>query len=195
MDLKMKFTFSIVLIAAISISFPVFAKSAYIYEQDGEQGIWSLTGPSKDYKVANKYAPGTKLTIVAGTSSNGYTQVVDSRGRKSWVRSSVLPPTANVLLDQIRLDMSELKADHANQIKSLQSELSARAPLENMNVKLQSNIAEMQIELEHLRQANNAMSSRFNREVYFAGGVTILVGMLFGWVFGLRGKKRDSAWS
>jgi len=196
MDLKMKITVSLLLSIMAFYSLNAAAESAYIYEQEQvqERGIWTRTGPSNEFKVSNKYLPGTKLNIIAGTSSNGYTQVIDSRGRKSWIRSSVLTPTANTLLDQARLDMAKMQTEHDKQIKTLQAELSARAPLEKMNESLQSNIAEMQIELEQLRQANTAMSSRFNREVYFAGGVTILVGILFGWIFGLRGRKRSSAW-
>jgi SH3 domain protein len=185
------------LICLFLLSAPVKAESAYIYEQEQvqERGIWTRTGPSKEYKVSNRYMPGTKLNIIQGTETNNYTQVIDNRGRKSWIRSSVLTPTSNVLLDQARQQIVNLQQKHQEELKVLQAELSARAPLEKMNQTLQSKIAEMQIELEQLRQANSAMSGRFNREVYFAGGVTVLVGILFGWIFGLRGRKRSSAWS
>ncbi len=173
------------------------AESAYIYEQEQiqDRGIWTRTGPSKEYKVSNRYLPGTKLSIIAGTATNGYTQIIDNRGRKSWIRSSVLTPTSNVLLDQARLEIAELKQNHEDEVKALQAELSARAPLEKMNQTLQSKIAEMQFELESLRQANQAMSAGFDRDTYFAGGVTVIVGILLGWLFGLRGRKRNSAWS
>ncbi len=193
----MKILTCLLVFISILVSPPVMAESAYIYEQEQVQdrGIWTRTGPSKEYKVSNRYLPGTKVSIIDGTETNGYTQIIDSRGRKSWVRSSVLTPTSNILLDQARQEIVNLKQRHQDEIKALQAELSARAPLEKMNENLQSKIAEMQIELEQLRQSNSAMRGRFNREVYFAGGVTVLVGMLLGWIFGLRGRKRNSAWS
>ncbi|MBV1907884.1 MAG: hypothetical protein KUG78_01095 [Kangiellaceae bacterium] len=189
----MKLIISILIVLGVVASFSTLANNAYIY--DKSKIIWSLKGPSKEFSVAVKYPPGTKLTSIAGTENNGYTQVVDSRGRKSWVISSLLLPTANILLDQTRIEISALKVEHGKQVRELQSELAARAPLEKMNETLQSNIAGMQVELEQLRQSNSAMSNRFNREVYFAGGITVIVGILFGWIFGLRGRKRNSAWS
>jgi SH3 domain protein len=187
----------LLLIVSFLISPLANAESAYIYEQEQVQdrGIWTRTGPSKEYKVSNRYLPGTKLSIIAGTETDGYTQVIDSRGRKSWIRSSVLTPTANVLLDQARQEIARLKQSHEDEIKALQAELSARAPLEKTNQTLQSKIAEMQFELENLRQSNQAMSAGFDRDTYFAGGVTVIVGVLLGWLFGLRGRKRNSAWS
>lgn len=193
----MKAIYLMLLIATFFISPATNAESAYIYEQEQiqDRGIWTRTGPSKEYKVSNRYLPGTKLSIIAGTATNGYTQVIDSRGRESWIRSSALNPTSNVLLDQARLEIAESKQNHEDEIKALQAELSARAPLEKMNQTLQSKIAEMQFELENLRQSNQAMSAGFDRDTYFAGGVTVIVGLLLGWLFGLRGRKRNSAWN
>ena len=189
----MKTIATLVLLTLAFASFIVTAESAYIYDKD--KGIWTRTGPSNEYKVASKYPPGTKLSIVNPVANNGYTQIIDNRGRKSWIPSNMLLETANVSLDKARAEIAKLQNDHKQEVKRLQAELSARAPLEKMNESLQSKISRMQIELEQLTQENSAMSHRFNREIYFAGGVTVLVGMLFGWIFGLRGRKRDGAWS
>lgn len=193
----MKSLSMMLLIFSFLYSLNVTAEDAYIYEQEQvqERGIWTRTGPSKEYRVSHRYLPGTKLSIIAGTATNGYTQVIDNGGRKSWVRSSVLTPTLNVLLDQARLQIAELKQTHEDEIKALQAELSARAPLEKMNQTLQSKVAEMQFELENLRQSNQAMSAGFDRDTYFAGGATVIVGLFLGWLLGLRGRKRNSAWN
>ena len=174
------------------VSFLTLAESAYIYDKD--RGLWSLTGPSKEYKVSKKYPPGTKLQIIQGKAENGYSQVMDKNGLKSWILSNYLLPAANVTLDQAVLDLEQLKVTHQSEIRRLQSDLKARAPLEKTNQNLQAKIAKMQIELDQLTQKNDVISSRFNREVFFAGGLTIFVGILFGWVFAARGRKRNDAW-
>jgi SH3 domain protein len=189
----MKMMISAVFIFVLTGFSSAYAENAYVYDKD--KGLWSRKGPSTEFGVAKKYVPGSKLEIVAKTAENGFTQVIDNRGVKSWIPSNYLLPTANIQLDLSLNQIKTLKADHQKAIKKLQAELSARGPLEQINQKLQSNIAAMQIELEQLRQSNDAIGSRFNREVYFAGGATILVGLFFGWLVGLRGRKRNDAWS
>jgi uncharacterized protein YgiM (DUF1202 family) len=189
----MKIFINTLILIILATNSAVFAADAYLYDKD--RGLWSLKGPSSEFGVAREYSPGTKLSIVAGTAENGFTQVVDQGGLTSWVPSNYLLPAASVRLDSALLQIEQLKSEHQKSIKKLQVELSAKGPLEEINQKLQSNIAAMQIELEQLKQSNSAISSRFNREVFFAGGATIFVGLLFGWLIGLRGKKRNDAWS
>ncbi len=104
-------------------------------------------------------------------------------------------PTANILLDDALNQIEKLSHKHQAEILSLQRKIKAMEPLEKINQKLQSQSAETKIQLEQLQQSNTAISSRFNREVFFAGGLTILVGIFLGWLISLRGKKRSSAWS
>jgi len=188
----MKKTLLFLFVSLLMTSFLVSAESAYIYDKD--RGLWSLTGPSKEYKVAKKYPPGTKLQIVDGKTENGFTQIMDKNGFKSWILSNYLLPSANINLDKALAEIEQLKLSHQTEIKRLQAELSARAPLEKTNQNLQAKIAKMQIELDQLTQSNDVISSRFNREVFFAGGLTIFIGILFGWVFAARGRKRNDAW-
>ena len=175
------------------VSYDLMAQDAYIYDKD--RGLWSRTGPSKEYRVAKKYPPGTKLEILDTPSENGFSQVMDKNGYKSWILSNYLQPAANVNLDQALVDLESQKKRYLEEVNRLQAELSARAPLEKTNEALQEKIAKMQVELEQLEQSNEVISSRFNREVFFAGGLTIICGILFGWLFGSRNKKRNSAWS
>lgn len=189
----MKIILYFLLIITACLAFQSQAESAYIYDKD--RIIWTLKGPAKDFGVFDKYVPGSKFQIVPGKSENGFTLVIDDSGRQSWIPSNYLLPSANVLFDKARKDITKQKDDHAKKVKQLQSDIAARAPLEEVNRKLQSKLAKMQNELQILRESNRAFSSRFNREIFFAGGSTVIVGILFGWLFGVRGRKRHDGWS
>ncbi len=173
---------------------PLSAKTVYVYDK---AKLWSRTGPSNEFKVYLKLLPGTRLEVISENSETGYTQVKDIKQREFWIRSDYLTatPTANILLGDALSKIEKLTQRHKTNIQKLERRIKTMQPLENINQKLQSKIATMDIELEGLKQSNAAISSRFNREVYFAGGITIVVGILFGWVFGLRGRKRNDAWS
>ncbi len=176
------------------VCFPISAKTVYVYDK---AKLWSRTGPSNEFKVYLKLSPGTRLEVVGQNIETGYTQVRDIKQREFWIKSEYLAatPTANILLDDALNKIKNLSQHHKTNVNALERRIKTMQPLENINQKLQSKIAKMDIELERLTQSNEAISSRFNREVFFAGGITIIVGILFGWVFGLRGRKRNDAWS
>ena len=175
------------------ISSGLMAENAYIYDKN--RLIWTLKGAAKDFKVDDKYPPGTLFEILNTEEKNGYTHVSDENGNESWILSSYLLTAESIEFDQLLIDMKALKINHETELKKLQAALSARAPLENVNQKLQSKIAKMQLELEQLRHSNNSFVNRFNREVFFAGGITIIAGIFCGWLFFSGGRKRNDAWS
>lgn len=171
----------------------LMADSAYIYDKN--KGLWSLRGAAKDFKVDTKYPPGSLFKIIAGQEKNGYSLVGDENGHQSWILSSHLLPVKSIELDKALLDIQQLKTSHEGELKKLQSALNARAPLEKVNQKLQSKIAKMQIDLEQLEHINNAFTNSFNREVFFAGGTTIIAGIFFGWLIFSGGRKKNDAWN
>ncbi len=176
------------------IGLPVLAKSVYVFDT---AKIWSRTGPSNEYKVYIKVSPGTKLEVLAADTVTGFTQVRDSQQREFWMKTEYLTssPTANIRLNEALTKNKKLSTEHQSAVQGLERKIKTMEPLEEINQNLQSKIAAMQIELDQVKQSNMAISSRFNREVYFAGGLTIIVGILFGWLFGIRGRKRNDAWS
>lgn len=173
---------------------PISAKTAYVYDK---AKLWSRTGPSNEFKVYLKLLPGTQLEILAENPETGFTHVRDLKQREFWIKSEYLSatPTANIQLEDALNKIEKLSQQHKTNIQSLERKIKTMQPLENINQKLQSKIAKMDIELERLKQSNTAISSRFNREVFFAGGITVIVSLFFGWLFGLRGRKRNDAWS
>jgi len=173
---------------------PAISANVYVYDK---AKLWSRTGPSNEYKVYIKLLPGTRLEVIGENTQTGFTRVKDRRQREFWVKSEYLTPTptANILLNDALNKIDKNAEAHRLGIQSLERQITAMKPLEDINKQLQSKIARMQLELEQLTLTNSAMSGRFYRELFFAGGVTVLVGIFFGWIFGARGKKRNDAWS
>lgn len=172
----------------------VSAKTVYVHDKEK---LWSRTGPSNEFKVFVKLLPGTRLDVLGENTETGYTQVKDIKQREFWIKSEYLTamPTANIQLDNARSEIKKLSQQHKTKVQALDKRIKTMQPLENINQNLQTKIAGMNLEMEQLKQSNSAMSTRFYRDVFFAGGITIIAGILFGWFFGSRGRKRNSAWS
>jgi len=175
-------------------SLPVFSATVYVYDK---AKLWGHTGPSNEYKVYIKLLPGTKLEVISENTQTGFTQVKDRKQRQFWVKSEYLTstPTANILLNDALNKIDSSAAAHQLSEQALERQITTMKPLQEINQTLQSKIAKMQLELEQLSLANSAISGRFYRELFFAGGVTVLVGIFLGWIFAARGKKRNDAWS
>jgi len=176
------------------ISLPISAKSAYVYDK---AKLWSRTGPSDSYKVYIKVSPGTKLEIIGEDVENQYTQVRDLKAREYWIKTEYLSstPTASILLNNALKRIDKITQTHQEKVKELSRQIKTMEPLEKINQNLQAKISTMEIEMEQLKLANSALKGGFDRDMYFAGGITILVGIVFGFIFSSRGKKRDSSWS
>jgi len=172
----------------------VLAKSAYVYDK---AKLWSRTGPSDSYKVYIKLLPGTKLEIIGEDIENQYTQVSDYRQREFWIKTEYLSstPTANILLNEALKRIDKNSQTHSKKVQELTRQIKTMQPLEKINQNLQSKISAMNIEMEQLQLANSALKGGFNRDMFFAGGITIVAGIIFGWIFSTRGRKRDSSWS
>lgn len=190
----MKNTLTRILYILCIVSLPVSAKSAYVHDKEK---LWSRTGPSDSYKVYIKLRPGTKLEIIGEDVDTQYTQVKDHKDREFWIKTAYLTatPTSDILLSQALKRIDKTTKAHQEKVQELTRQITAMQPLEKINQNLQAKISAMEIEMEQLRLAHAGLKGGFDREMYFAGGVTILVGMLFGWIFSSRGKKRDSSWS
>ena len=186
--------FTSVFFATLIMSFNIQAEIAYVYDKGK---IWTRSGPSKDFRVKHKVLPGTKLDILSENIETGYTQVKDIKGREFWIKSDYLTrtPTASLLLETALNRLDKERAQSKQEIQKLQREISSMKSLKEINLNLQSKISNLNIKLEQVELSNNAFSKRFNREIFFAGGATIVVGIILGFLFGGRSKKRDDGWS
>lgn len=178
---------------AITVSLPILAADVYVYDK---AKLWSRTGPSNEYKVYIQLLPGTRLEVIGENTQTGFTQVKDRKDREFWVKSEYLSstPTANILLNDALNKIDLNAAKYQSTVQSLEQQITTMKPLGEINESLQAKIAEMELELEQLRLSNKAISGRFYRELFFAGGLTVLAGMFLGWAFGARGKKRNDGW-
>ncbi len=60
------------------------AKDNYISD---ELFTYMHSGPGTQYRIIGSVDAGTKVTVVDTNRNEGYSQVIDDRGRKGWVES------------------------------------------------------------------------------------------------------------
>ncbi|MGB0495094.1 MAG: hypothetical protein ACPGJI_01965 [Kangiellaceae bacterium] len=192
---RLRFNFAqITMFLLLLTSHSLIAEVAYVYDKGK---IWTRSGPSKDFRVKYKVLPGTQLEILSENTDTGYSQAKDIKGREFWIKSDYVTktPTANLLLENALNNLDRVTAQSKQEIQKLKREIGEMKSLKEINQNLQLKISNLNIKLEQLEQTNKAFKKGFDREMYFAGGLTILVGIIFGFLFGGRTKKRNDGWS
>ena len=187
---------NLITVALFSIFFcpNLLAETAYVYDKGK---VWTRSGPTKDFRVKYKVLPGTKLDVLSENSDTGYTQVKDIKGREFWIKSDFLSrtPTANLLLESALNNLDKERAQSKREIQKLKREINSMKSLKDINQNLQLKISNLNIKLEQVEQSNSAFSKRFNRDIFFSGGATIVTGIILGLLFGGRSKKRNDGWN
>lgn len=175
------------------VSSIAFAESAYVYDK---QKVWTRKGPSKDFGVKIKVLPGTRVDILSVNTETGFTQVKDVKGREFWIQTAYLSktPTANLQLESALQENQKIRQDSKRQIDELKKRVTSLESLESINQNLQGQLSKLKVSMEQLEQSNIALTSRFNREVFFAGGLTVIGGLLVGLILGSRGRKQKDGW-
>jgi len=179
------------LITALSLMFCLHchlvsaAEQSRLYVSEALK-VWTRTGPSDEYRLKFQLFAGEPVTLLAENNDTGYAQIRDQKGREAWVKREYLMTEKSkaILLEEAREQIAELKVKIAR-LEPLQAETQS----------LKDELARLQVAHQQVLEQNQIYSSRFNREVFFAGGVTVLAGILFGWLFGRSGRKRKSGWS
>jgi len=192
--LSMKNTLISILYIICVVSLPISAKSVYVYDK---AKILGRSGPSDSYRGVINFLPGTKLEIIGENVETQYTQVRDQKEREYWIKTEYLTPTptSNILLAQALKRIEKSTQAHQEKVQELSRKIKTMEPLEKINQNLQSKISAMDIEMEQLKLANSALKGGFDRDMYFAGGITIIIGIILGWIFSSRSGKRESSWS
>ena len=120
-------------------------------------------------------------------SKSKFVEIEDDKGRSGWL------PTDNLVADKTAVYQL---ADARGQIGQMQLELKDLRPLVETNKQLQDKFASLQVELQQLQEQNQIYRSRFNSEIFFAGGITVFAGIILGFIIGrASARKKNSGWS
>lgn len=156
----------------------VAATNAYISD---EIGVTMRSGPNNRYRVIGDLRAGTPIRVLQVSAENKTTEIRTLDGKKTgWIKSQYISQKETVLAkyQKIQQDNSKLQ----KQVTLLKSQLSDKATIESQNGELQNQVSELQNQVDQLSQQADLQKSRFHKDFFYAGGLTILVGMFIAWL-------------
>ncbi|GAM67725.1 arylsulfatase [Vibrio ishigakensis] len=197
----------LIAVAAV-LSAPAFAKTSYISD---DLFTYMHSGPSAQYRIIGSVNAGDQVTTVQTNRNSGYTEVVDSRGRKGWVESKYVSATEGraTRMPRLEKELAEVKAELAgfnqkaeNEQKSLVTSLEARntqiAEMEENYKHVNDQLTAAQTEVRALRARLDTQKEDLLLKYFMYGGGVAGLGLLFGLILPHiipRRKKSPNGWA
>jgi len=169
------------------------------------------SGPGTQYRIIGSVDAGDKITVLSRDRDAGYTQVVDSRGRKGWVKSDYVTtqpglkerlPALEAELKRVKSALASAQDDAKAQQKGLVESLAKRneqiSKLEAHSSDLNKKLIEAQSEIRALRAKIDTQKDDLLMRWFTYGGMVAGGGLLFGLVLPHlipRKKRRRDGWA
>ncbi|QIR06968.1 TIGR04211 family SH3 domain-containing protein [Salinivibrio costicola] len=169
------------------------------------------SGPGTQYRIIGSVDAGDKITVLSRDRDAGYTQVVDSRGRKGWVKSDYVTtqpglkerlPVLEAELKRVKSALASAQDDAKAQQKGLVESLAKRneqiSKLEAHSSELNKKLIEAQSEIRALRAKIDTQKDDLLMRWFTYGGMVAGGGLLFGLVLPHlipRKKRRRDGWA
>lgn len=172
--------------------------------------IYLHSGPSTQYRIMGSVDAGTKVIIQEDKQENGYTQIIDDRGRKGWVETKFishkqslksLVPSLEAELSQVKAALANATSDSTAKTQSLIESLDLRntqlRELEERTTELNQKLIDSETEIRELRAQIDTQKDDLLMRWFTYGGMVAGAGLLFGLIMPHiipRRKKRNSGW-
>lgn len=156
--------------------------------------IYMHAGPGKRFRILGSINSGTEISLT-GKSDNEYTQIIDNKGRKTWVESKhvSLNPGLRDVIVELNGKLATL-SDNENQVTNqLNVALDNISALENEKEKLNLKITALDKELIHTKSQLKNQDMNIKKEWFFNGAIVLSIGLLIGLIIPkLTGRRKAS---
>lgn len=152
-------------------------------------------GPSNQFRIIGSVNAGEKVNLVSVDKKSGYSQVVDSRGRKGWVSTSFITTQEGMStrLPKLEKELSVVKEKLANAndianrekeglVDSLNTRNSQISELEKNYGDMSQQLTASQTEVRNLRAKLDTQKDDLLLKYFMYGGGVAGIGLLFGLV-------------
>lgn len=156
--------------------------------------IYMHAGPGKRFRILGSINSGAEISLT-GKSDNEYTQIIDNKGRTTWVESKhvSLNPGLRDVIVELNGKLATL-SDNENQVTNqLNVALDNISALENEKEKLNLKITALDKELIHTKSQLKNQDMNIKKEWFFNGAIVLSIGLLIGLIIPkLTGRRKAS---
>lgn len=158
--------------------------------------IYMHKGPGTNYRIGGSVNAGDEISLT-GKEENGFTEIIDPKGRVNWVESKFVSANAGLRQDNERLktqleEQDTLRASISNDLTSTQQQL---ASFESDKKESLNQIASLEQEIIQLKSQLKNQDWDQQKFWFFNGAIVLGVGLLLGILIPLLGRKKKAGMS
>ncbi len=176
----------------------VSAEQSTAYISD-ELYIFMHSGAGKNYRILGSINAGTEITLVTGTETNGFYEIVDDKERQGWVEAQYInqDQSLRVKFEQLGEELANTQQtlrDAQSQIPELQN---LNSSLRDQNQQLQEQLATAISERDAIQNKQQSLRSKEKRQLLTYGGAIAFIGLFLGIILTifLSRRKRYDGWA
>ncbi|OIQ23380.1 TIGR04211 family SH3 domain-containing protein [uncultured Vibrio sp.] len=203
----MKKLICMVLVSLMAIP-AAFAQDRYIADK---LFTYMHSGPNNQFRIVGSIDAGDKIKLLTNNKETGYSQVLDSKGRKGWVETRFVTRQESmaVRLPKLEKELTTVKAQLSNArgnadsekaglIDSLEVRNQQIAELEQNYGEISKQLTASQTEVRELRARLDTQKEDLLLKYFMYGGGVAGGGLLFGLLLPHiipRRKKSPNGWA
>ncbi len=156
--------------------------------------IYMHAGAGNNYRILGTINAGTEVQLT-GKSQNDYSQIIDNKGKQTWVESkyvSTKPGLRNVIAE-----LNTKMASTSETTSLLEQELSNNneqvTSLRNQNTKLQNDLAALNIELIATKAKLKDQDTNIKKEYFYNGAIVLGFGLILGLILPRLGSRKKTS--
>ncbi|OLQ87507.1 arylsulfatase [Vibrio ponticus] len=151
------------------------------------------SGPSNQYRIIGSVNAGEKVKLLSTNKENGFSEVVDDRGRKGWVSTKfvTVQESMTTRLPRLEKELADVKSKLANAnenadkekaglVDSLETSNSQIAQLKKSNSEMNQQLLASQSEVRDLRAKLDTQKDDLLMKYFTYGGGVAGIGLLLG---------------
>ncbi|MGO1189302.1 TIGR04211 family SH3 domain-containing protein [Vibrio casei] len=185
-----------------------YARDSYISDK---LFTYVHSGPSNDYRIIGSVDAGEPIRVLSRNKASGFTQIIDSKGRKGWVESKYVTQdvSMSIRLPEIEKELATVKeqlsnarqtsdTEKAGLVSSLELSKQQITDLETNYRDINQQLTTSQEEVRELRAKIDTQKEDLLMRYFMYGGGVAGLGLLFGLVLPHlipRRKKNNGGWA
>lgn len=180
----------IIMVLFSLIAAPSFAQDRYIADK---LFTYMHSGPSNQYRIIGSVDAGEKVQLIDVNKETGFSQVIDSNGRKGWVQSKFITRSESIAVRMPKLEKelaavklklanaeSNADSEKAGLVESLDTRNKQISELERNYSDISNKLTAAQTEIRELRAKLDTQKEDLLMKYFMYGGGVVLAGILFG---------------
>lgn len=156
--------------------------------------IYMHAGPGNNYRILGSINAGEEIKLT-GKVENEYTQIIDDKGRETWVENRYVNSKPGVRFEVNRL--KEQLANNTENNEGLTSQLTqAQNEIERLNTETKNfeiKVSQINKELDETKLKIKNQDIELKKEWFFNGAIVLVIGLLLGLIIPkISGRKKSS---